>query len=140
MAFAFRHSKSKAKAKGIPLTLAIEPGLAIVCDRQVGRRIVGLLLDTALNGSTAGSVVDIVARRLKSVVLVRVSSASGAYAGETIESDDRFDITALRSLVEGAGGTLVVDRDGNEITLSVRLDLAAEPLKDHRMDVCAKAA
>jgi hypothetical protein len=140
MAFALRHSKPKAKAKSIALTSEIEPSLAIACDKQAGRRTVGLLVDAALSGSPPGSVVTIVARRLKSVVLLRASSKLARDVCESSESDDRFDITALRLLVEGAGGTLVVDRDGNEIALSVRLDLAPERLAQQRMEERAKAA
>jgi hypothetical protein len=139
MAFALRHSTPKALAKKVALTSAIEPGLAVACDRQAGRRIAGLLVDAALNGSTLGSAVNIVARRLKSVLLLRAASRLGDVR-ENSEPDDRFDVTALRSLVEEAGGTLVVDRDGNEIALSVRLDLAAERLTERRMEERAKAA
>jgi hypothetical protein len=139
IAFALRHSTPKALAKKVALTSAIEPSLAIACDRQGGRRIAGLLVDAALNGSTPGGAVNIVARRLKSVLLLRVASKLGDVC-ENSESDDRFDVTALRSLVEGAGGTLVVDRNGNEIALSVRLDLAAERLTERRMEERAKAA
>jgi hypothetical protein len=134
MAFALRHAKSKAGAKNVSLSSVIEPGLVITCDRQVGRRTVGLLIDAALNGSTRGSAVEVVARRLKGVVLVRASSKSGTGARENAESEDRLDIADLRLLVEGAGGTLVVDRDGNEVALSVRLDLAAGRLTKQRMD------
>jgi hypothetical protein len=140
VAFALRHSKQKALAKNMALTSTIEPNLAVACDRQIGRRTVSLLIDAALNGSASGSTVEIVVRRLKGVVILRASSEPGAQVSEGSESDDdRFDVTALRSLVERAGGTLVVDRAGNAIALCVRLDLAAERMTEQRMNARAKA-
>ena len=44
--FALHHSSRKAKAAKVRLTSAVDPGVAAACDRQVGRRIVHLMIDT----------------------------------------------------------------------------------------------
>ncbi len=127
LAFALRHVGPKADAKRVRLTSVAEADIAATCDRQVGRRILHYLIDNALNGSEAGGAVRVLARRLRGVVLLRVASVLGADASDAEgRSDDPLDVTALRSLVEGAGGTLIVDREGVDIVLSVRLDLAAQ--------------
>jgi hypothetical protein len=134
IAFALRHAESKARAKKVVLASAVEPDVAAACDRQIGRRILHLLIDCGLAGSQAGGVVHVVARRLRGVVLLRVVSALGTLDDEGAEADVRFDIAALRALVEIAGGTLVVDREGHDIALSVRLDLAVAREPKARVD------
>ena len=124
LAFALRHTTPKAEAMQIALTSTIEPDLAAACDRQIGRRVLHLLIESALSGSEGGGTVHVIARRLKGVVLLRVTSEVGTGALGGAETDDRLDGTALRNLVESAGGTLVVDRVGHDIALSVRLDSA----------------
>jgi hypothetical protein len=122
VAFALRHAEPKAEARKVLLTSAVDSGIAATCDRQVGRRMIGHLIETALNGSGAGGVVHVFARRLKGVVLLRVATDVGRDARDM---DERLDVAALRTLVEGVGGTLVVDRESEGLVLSVRLDLAA---------------
>ena len=125
-AFALRHSGPKAAARKIILTAEIEPGIAVACDRQVGRRVACQLVDIALNGSRAGGRVNVAARKLRSVALVSAASKVGADGCEDeAESDAQLETSTLRAAVEGAGGTLVVRREGHDIALSVRLDLAA---------------
>jgi hypothetical protein len=135
VAFALRHAGPKAEAKKARLTSAVEADIAAACDRQVGRRILHHLIDNALNGSEAGGAVHVLARRLRGVVLLRVASELGSDAsGAEGRSDEPLDVTALRSLVEGAGGTLIVDRESDEIVLSVRLDLAVRRGAEKRVD------
>ncbi len=125
-AFALRHAAPRAEAKGVRLTATTGTDILAACDRQIGRRIFHHLLAGVLNGSKAGDTVRVDVRRLKSVALLRVASEPGDDSGNPhIEPDERLDVGTLRTLVEGAGGTLVVHRRGDDIVLSVRLDLAS---------------
>lgn len=129
VAFALRHDSRKAEAKGFRVTSAADPGIAAACDRQVGRRIVHLLIDSALGGRQAEGAIHIVARRLKGVVLLRTTTSPRKRAIKIERSSkDRVDMAALQALVDGAGGTLVTDRREEESVVSVRLPLAPTPV------------
>jgi hypothetical protein len=43
------------------------------------------------------------------------------------KTDDRFDMTTLRTLIEGIGGTIVVEHRHDESIASIRLPLAHVP-------------
>jgi len=126
MEFALRHALPKAEAMGIALNSSMGPDVIAACDRQIGRRIIRLLVECALHGSQADGSVDILARKVKGVVLLRAVSRLRieGFVHED-EPDSRLDVASLRALVEAARGTLVVDREGDDIILGVRLDLAA---------------
>jgi hypothetical protein len=129
VAFALRHSSGKAEAGRLRVTSAGDPGIAAACDRQVGRRIVHLLIVSALDGCEANDTVHIFSRRLKGVVLLRTTTSPRKRAIEIERSsEDRVDMAALQALVDGAGGTLVADRRNEEGVLSVRLPLAPMPV------------
>jgi hypothetical protein len=129
--FALRHALPKAEAMRIALASSVESDVIAACDRQIGRRIIQLLVECALHGSQADGSVDILARKVKGVVLLR--AASRLRIQEFVHEEEpcsRLDVASLRALVEAARGTLVVDREEDDIILSVRLDVAAGQERD----------
>lgn len=129
--FAFRHAMPKAKAMRVGLGLSVEPDIVAACDRQTGRRITQRMIECALHGCQPNGSVEVLARKTKGVALLRAASRlrNQEFAREE-EADNRLDTASLRALVEAIGGTLVVDREGDDIILSVRLDLAVGQLRN----------
>lgn len=126
VAFALRRLERKVEARGVGIASTAEPGLAINSDRQVGRRIVTLLLEYGLNACAAGGTIDLGARRVKGVALLRVAASPCEAHAADVGSENSSGIDSLRTLVEDAGGTLVIDRRPAELVLSVRLALARQ--------------
>jgi len=126
VAFAFHRSSRRAEAGRVRLTSAVDPTVAATCDRQVGRRIVHLLIDGALDSCAAEGTVHIVTRRLKGVVLLRTTTTLPRKPAIEFgrSSEGKLDMTALQTLVDGPGGTLVADQSDGKIVVSVRLPLA----------------
>ncbi len=124
VAFAMRQAGQEVEAKGVEISVEREGDLVAACDLQVGRRIAHLALDAARAGAGAGGTIRIDARRLKGIVLLRVTAERSAEDAEAASLGRPFDRTTLQALIEGAGGTLVVDRREDRLVLSVRLDLA----------------
>lgn len=132
--FALRRSAAKAKARKVSMTSAADPELAAACDRQVGRRIVHLLIDGGLDGCDPDGAIQLVARRLKGTVLLRTTTSPRNGATNAVRSIAGWpDMTALRNLIDGVGGTLVVDRENHGTVASVRL-----PLSVTAMSTCEK--
>ena len=124
VAFALRQASPRAEAKGIAITVERDGNLVAACDLQIGRRITHLALEAALTVAGADGAIRIDARRLKGIVLLRVTAERSAEDAEAASLDRPFDRTTLQALIEGTGGTLVVDRREDRLVLSVRLDLA----------------
>ena len=87
----------------IALASSVEPDVIAACDRQIGRRIIHLLVESALHGSQTDGSVHILARKVKGVVLLRAASRLGMqeFVHEE-EPDSRLDIAPLSALVEAA--------------------------------------
>ncbi len=132
VAFAFRHVERKAVTRKVLLTSTADADLAVLCDRQIGRRILTLLTEAALSQSEAGGAVDVVARRLKGIVLLRVASAPRRAVNHAAGEYDGPNVDTLRALVEDAGGTLIVDGTASGIAFSVRLPRAAKDMGAER--------
>ena len=123
--FALRRAGPQAAAKNISLTHEIDGDAPAACDRQIGRRIAHLMTESALGGCPAGGAIRVDARRLKGIVLLRVTSDIGIADPETdTVAADPLKLATLRTLIEATGGTLVVERKCDRQILSVRLAVA----------------
>lgn len=136
VAFAIRRARPRGAAAGIEFAVARDAGIVAACDRQVGRRIAHLAIESALAMCSGGGVIRVDARRLKGIVLLRVTS-------ETSDDDyaeDVSELATLRALVDDVGGTLVLDRepDGRAM-LSIRLALIDVATIKERMTERAEA-
>jgi hypothetical protein len=131
--FAVRHAQASARSKRVLLTSAVEERAIARCDRQICRRILVLMIESALTRSDPGDALQLTGRTMPGVALlrlVRVSISSDRQAAPDLDRQD--DIAALRLLVEQAGGTLMVSRSADEMQISVRLDV--EPHCDKKED------
>jgi hypothetical protein len=129
LGFTLEHLRRKAEARSIGLSLNVEAGAAAVCDIQLGRRILRGVIDAAIKESRDDTELDISARRLRSVVLIRAACRRdpAADVGSDTEMSGkcrRESDAALHSLAEAAGGTLVVVREAGDLTFTVRLPAA----------------
>jgi len=131
--FAHRQVKRRAEEQGASLEVACDGDLLAVCDPQVGRRVAYLALDAALTAVGAKGAIRVDARRLKGIVLLRVTAERSDEEAETMSTKDPLELPTLKDLVESAGGTLVVDRRESRLMLSVRLDLAGIATTKGRM-------
>ncbi len=139
VAFALRHARPRATARGIALASACERGLEIACDRQLGRRVARLAIEGALATNRTGGTIRVDARKLKGIVLMRVAVELTLDDVE-IEARDSIELAMLRVLIDDAGGTLMVDRRGESLVLSVRLALAEGAITNGRTSERAEAA
>jgi hypothetical protein len=125
VAFAVRHAEPKLSAKQVLMTSAVEESMRMRCEERLGRRIVLLMIDSAVKQSAAGDVLHLTARAMKSVVLLRIASVGGsAEGGCRTGAEARAALAALRQAVEDAGGTLLAEDTPAELRLSVRLGRA----------------
>jgi hypothetical protein len=118
--FAIRTVGATARDNGAILVCDIEPGLQAVGDDRSCRRMLALMLRSALTG---GAATELTARRVKAVVLLRVSAACD-------RPDDLWDVDTAASIAEIAdrlGGSAVVEHSAGRQRMSVRLALAAAP-------------
>ncbi len=134
--FALRHAAPIAEARGVLLFANVEAGVTARCERQIGRRILCLMVECALNGSSGGDVFHLTGRAMKSVTLLRLAGGR-IRDGEQQRGNTGAQeaCAALRRLVDEAGGTLVVDESAGEMRVSVRLEPAvaqAQELRDLR--------
>jgi hypothetical protein len=128
VAFALRHAEPAAAARRVLLTSDVEDDIAARCERQICRRLLFLMIEEGLMRSNPGDALHLMARALKSVVLLRLVRVSGSDNEEQAESAENDEnIAVLRRLAEEAGGTFVADRRAAEMRLSVRLHLAVSP-------------
>jgi hypothetical protein len=133
VAFALRHAAPKAAAGRLRLASAIDPVIAAVCDRQVGRRIAHLLIANALDACERDGAVRIEARRLRGAVLLRTTTSPWMRAtGIEVKGESSADMAALDALVGEVRGTLVVDGVEGKLIVSIRLPLAPKPVSDNR--------
>ncbi len=139
VAFALRRARPRAEAQGIALAAACDRGLDVACDRQHGRRIARLAIDGALATRRTGGTIRVDARKLKGIVLLRVA-VELALDDAAIEARDPIEFATLRALIDGVGGTLVVDRRGESLVLSMRLALANGAMANGRTRDRAEAA
>jgi hypothetical protein len=125
VAFACHRFSRKAATRKLRLTSEVDATIAAACDRQVGRRIAHLLIDNAVEGCEAGGTIRIAARRLRGVVLLRTITSPRSHAMKSSGcSEGRAEMAALEALVDGTGGTLVIDARNDESVVSVRLPAA----------------
>jgi hypothetical protein len=136
VAFALRRARPRAAQMGIGIAVACDDALLAACDRQVGRRVAHLAIESALAASGAGGAIRVDARRLKGIVLLRVMSER---ADDAVDDDDASELATLRAVVDDAGGTLIVERNAGRATLSVRLALADVATTMERMEQRAEA-
>ncbi len=139
VAFALRRARPRGTAKGVAFAVACDAELVAVCDRQVGRRITHLSVEAALAAGRAGDAIHVDARRLKGIVLLRITLESMGDA-DAADADGAFEFATLRTSVEDAGGTLVIDRQANRRVLSVRLALSDDAIGKKRVSERAEAA
>ncbi|MGH6925504.1 MAG: hypothetical protein ACRED5_17390 [Propylenella sp.] len=125
VAFGVRHVESKLSAKQVLLASAVEEDVFLRCEERLGRRIVVLMIESAIKLSGTGDVLHLTARALKSVVLLRIANTRGnAQAGCEPSAETRAALAALRQAVEDASGTLLAEDTPAEMRLSIRLDRA----------------
>jgi hypothetical protein len=117
--FAAQSARSEAAARGIRIEVATEADAFVASDRQTCRRIARALLDCAMMQAAAGGCIALSARKLRGAVLVRacVRERDSAVCGPRLVQR----MADARALVEAAGGTLMQQADGGEVSLSVRL-------------------
>ena len=138
VAFALRRAQPRAEARGIALACVCDGDLEVGCDRQAGRCIAHLVIDVVL-AKCACDAIRVDVRKLKGIVLLQVSAdiRSDDAGADAVDS---ADLAALRALVDGVDGTLVVDRRGCSAVLSVRLPLADVGVASKRTKERAEAA
>lgn len=125
--FALQRLERRPRARRVQITSSVEPYLAIACDRQIGRRILALLVECGASGCAAGGSIEFSARRVKGVALIRAAGSLGSEANiTTVLAEDSPAIDTLRTLVEDAGGTLVIEVRPAEFVISVRLGLSRQ--------------
>jgi hypothetical protein len=131
VSFALRRAEPNAEARQAVLTANVEEGIAARCDRQLCRRILFLMIDSALARSGPGDALHLTARALKHVVLLQLVGARGPDDEQSAAgAKTDHDLARLRQLAEEAGGTLVTDSLAGEMRISVRLDRAVGSLAD----------
>ena len=122
--FALQHLEPRAKAEGSTIVVEAEADLVALCDQRLCRRIVHQMLDLVV--SRAGrSQIRIVARALPGAVLLRVTTSRCDEIPVSCRDVETDRFSDVRDMVEGAGGTLLVDTGATEQAVSVRL--AARP-------------
>ncbi|MDQ3558064.1 MAG: hypothetical protein M3453_02545 [Pseudomonadota bacterium] len=125
--FALRHVAPKAAARDVELVSQCAAAVLAACDQQTCRRILLMLIDSAIDQSRPGETVRITGKRLKGAVLMRVSSTPEIRAGASgADLPDLPSRAALRQTVENAGGTMVFEMSRGVARVSVRLAQSAE--------------
>jgi hypothetical protein len=126
--FALKHASHKSKTKELRVTSDLNRADALGCDRQVARRIASLVIGAAFDTCEIGATIHIETRALRGVVLLRTTTSPRKPVMETAsKADNRFDMTALQTLIDSIGGTLVLEQRHDESVASVRLPLAPAP-------------
>jgi len=125
VAFAVSHMAAKARSRGIKLMSRVDPGLAASCDRRAARRMAHLLIEAGMNASVSGCEVGIVARRLRGVVLLRITTLPqrAARSGGAFTPIGQC-VAELQGLAEGMGGTVMLEEQDGKVILSLRLPQA----------------
>jgi hypothetical protein len=121
--FAVRTVATAARDNGAILVCDIEPGLRVVGDDRSCRRMLALMLRSALTG---GASIELTARRVNGVVLLRLSAGCDG-------SRDVWDVDTAASIADIAdrlGGSAVVEHSAGRQRMSVRLALARAPRTD----------
>jgi hypothetical protein len=136
VSFASRHVGRRAETMGLMLDCAGEAGVIAACDRQLGRRIVLGALECVAALSRPGAELQVAVRRLKGAVLLRVASDD---APPALTGGDQAGLTAARALVDQAGGSMVAERRGLHLAVSIRLASAAARSETYRASL-AKGA
>jgi hypothetical protein len=98
------------------------------------------MIESALGSCTSGSAIRVDARRLKGIVLLRVTSDIEVdESGTNPVAADPLKLATLRTLVESTGGTLVVERKCDRQILSVRLAVAGAATTKGSTKDCVEA-
>jgi hypothetical protein len=121
--FAVRTVATAARDNGAILVCDIEPGLRVVGDDRSCRRMLALMLRSALAGSAS---IELTARRVNGVVLLRVSAGRDGMR-------DVWDVDTAASIADIAdrlGGSAVMEHSAGGQRMSVRLALAPAPNAD----------
>jgi hypothetical protein len=121
--FAIRTVASAARDNGAILVCDIEPGLRAIGDHRSCRRMLALMLRSALAGSTS---IEVTARRVKGVVLLRVAAARDG-SGDVWDADTAASIAEI---ADRLGGSAVGEHCAGRQRMSVRLALAPAPATD----------
>jgi signal transduction histidine kinase len=121
--FAMRRLAKTARDNNVTMIDdAAEGAAAAACDRQTLRRIACLVAAHAVAVTPSGGSVRLSARRLRGAVLLRVTCEGESDA--SMADANAGDLAIARALVDGAGGTLLMERSNERACISVRLDLA----------------
>lgn len=121
LTFVLRHAEATAHARAVGLSFDSEASVAASCDERQARRILHSVIDAAIAECWASGHVHVCLRRVRSVVLVRVTCNRNTLPAGSATAARPAGDAALNAMVEAAGGTLLVDRAGGEGILSVRL-------------------
>jgi hypothetical protein len=123
LAFSLSRVGGRLEQRGIALVTDMEPSITVAGDRQAIRRIAHRLVECIIRAASSSDVIRVSVRRLKGAALLRVTgkdvadeAAAKAPIGE--------DLASIRTLIDEAGGTVVVERSGDLFSLSARLGLA----------------
>jgi hypothetical protein len=123
IAFALRRTGPRAQRLGVAVIVDAEAQLTVACDRQMCRRALKLLMDYAVTMSRFGGAVSISARQRRGVVLLRITTDAAMDAENGTRCLRGPELSAAGALVEQAGGTMLIERSAEGLSLSVRLDL-----------------
>ena len=106
----------------------------MACGTQAGRRLVGGALEQVIANSLPGARVTVIVRALKGAVLLRVVSDEARASLELDASSlpNRAELVTLLAAAEAAGGTLLAQRRGAGIEISIRL-APAGLMEEHRV-------
>ena len=121
--FAIRTVAAAARDNGAILVCDIEPGLRAMGDDRSCRRMLALILRSALAGSAS---IELTARRVNRVVLLRVSAGCDG-SGDVWAVDTAASIA---DIADRLGGSAVVEHSAGRQRMSVRLALAPAPDTD----------
>jgi hypothetical protein len=123
--FAVRHCEPHARSAGVILTSSVERGTAARCDRRICRRVLVLMIESALIRCDSGEALHLTGRTVKGVVLLRITGRPrGDCTPSAAAMEGEGDLIVLRELTEQAGGTAVMECTAAEMQLSVRLEMA----------------
>lgn len=120
--FAIARAGKRTQAKRIRLVRDSGTEVMAGCERQLCRRIVALLLDSAVDASPPEAEIQVEARGLRGAVLLRVTFADeGGWPAAVERLRDALAVTGVAELVDQAGGTILVAGAGRGAGVSVRL-------------------
>ena len=116
-----RNAEAKARGKRIALTCGVEPGLAAIGDPRLCRRMLGVLLGSAIGRASAGAEIEVLTRPLKGVALLRISVSCDEAAGDIWDVEK---LAIIGAVADQLGGTALAERRPGHQRISVRLALA----------------